>query len=307
MEELVKSVAVITRTKNRPLMLQRTLTSVANQTLTDFCWVIVNDGGEPEPVNQVVTSAKEKGLDVIVRHNQDSKGMQSASNIGLSISSSKYVVIHDDDDSWEPTFLQKTVEFLDNQPENSIIKGVVTRSMKIVEVIKENSISIKRRIPYTSHLSSITLFQMAHFALVPPPISFLYRRDVLKKIDFYREDISVLGDWEFYLRFLSRYDIAVLPEYLANYHWRETLMKGDYRNTVVADLDVHAYEAAFLKNDLLRKDLSEGKIGIGFLINLCHDFQVIQNQLNPWRKFLLLIRKTIRPFKYLYNLLISLG
>ena len=84
-------------------------------------------------------------------------------------------------------------------------------------------------------------------------------------------------------------------------------MKGDYRNTVVADLDLHAYEAAFLKNDLLRKDLSEGKIGIGFLINLCHDFQVIQNQLNPWRKFLLLIRKTIRPFKYLYNLLITLG
>ncbi|WP_363323715.1 glycosyltransferase, partial [Accumulibacter sp.] len=43
-------VAVITRTKDRPLLLQRALESVSGQSLTDIQWVIVNDGGEPAPV-----------------------------------------------------------------------------------------------------------------------------------------------------------------------------------------------------------------------------------------------------------------
>ena len=69
-------VAIITRTKNRPLLLERALNSVSSQTLKDFVWVIVNDGGDQEPVNQIVASGQNDGLVVKCIHNQESLGME---------------------------------------------------------------------------------------------------------------------------------------------------------------------------------------------------------------------------------------
>ena len=38
-------VAVITRTKDRPIFLKRALLSVSSQTFSDYIHVVVNDGG----------------------------------------------------------------------------------------------------------------------------------------------------------------------------------------------------------------------------------------------------------------------
>jgi glycosyltransferase involved in cell wall biosynthesis len=293
----MKSVAIITRTKNRPLTLKRALSSVVCQTFKDFQWVVVNDGGEKEPVEQINIEAQNLGIDVLVHHNEVSQGMEKASNIGLHLSDSKYVVIHDDDDTWEGSFLEKTVSYLESIPNDSKIKGVVTRSTKVIEIIHDKSIEVKKKFPYDANLNAITLYQMVHLHNVPPNLSFVYRRDVFDDIGYYREDLPVLGDWDFNIRFLSRYDVVVIPEYLANYHWRETLLQGNYSNTVVGKIDIHATYAAFLKNEWLRKDLQEGKLGLGFLVNISQDFQAIQNKLNPWSKIVVVFKKI---FKTLY-------
>ena len=48
------AVAIITRTKDRPLLLRRAVESVLGQTHADWVHVIVNDGGDPAAVEQVV-------------------------------------------------------------------------------------------------------------------------------------------------------------------------------------------------------------------------------------------------------------
>jgi len=52
-------VAVITRTKDRVLLLERALQSVHNQSMSDFVHVIINDGGDPGPVEPAGTSRVE--------------------------------------------------------------------------------------------------------------------------------------------------------------------------------------------------------------------------------------------------------
>ena len=42
----MKKVAVITRTRNRALLLRRAARSVERQTFRAFSWVVVNDGGD---------------------------------------------------------------------------------------------------------------------------------------------------------------------------------------------------------------------------------------------------------------------
>ena len=272
-------VSIITRTKDRPILLRRAAGSVAGQTFRDLEWIIVNDGGEPAEVDSVVEECRGHMHNVKVIHNETCQGMEAASNKGIARAVGRYLVIHDDDDSWQPEFLQRTTEFLESDNNRSYM-GVVTRSMSIEEeIINERVVEKKRKI-YNPDLSSITLFQMAQLRNVPPPISFLYRREVLETTGLYREDLPVLGDWDFNLRFLRYYDIGVIREPLANYHIRKTGTDTIYSNTVTGGIDRHIRYAALLRNEYLRNDLDENRLGTGFIVNLCHEIDLIKKDVN---------------------------
>ena len=74
-------VAVITRTKDRPLLLRRAIRSVLDQTFKEWLLVIVNDGGSPDSVDLVVDAmADELSGQVVVLHHPVSFGMQTAAN-----------------------------------------------------------------------------------------------------------------------------------------------------------------------------------------------------------------------------------
>ena len=110
-------VAIITRTKNRPLLLARAMHSIRDQTFKDYIWVLVNDAGEQESVDEIANQAREHGLECRVIHRDRSVGMEAASNHGIRESDSEFIVIHDDDDSWEDGFLEQTVPFLQQRRE----------------------------------------------------------------------------------------------------------------------------------------------------------------------------------------------
>ena len=68
------SVAVIIRTKDRPLLLSRALEDVLAQTFAQWVAVVVNDAGKPEAVDTVVANyADQLGDRVVVVHNAVSK------------------------------------------------------------------------------------------------------------------------------------------------------------------------------------------------------------------------------------------
>ena len=74
-------VAVVTRTKDRGVLLERAIKSVHQQTLTDLVHVIINDSGDKKVVDDLV--AKYEGIikgRVKVIHNDVSHGMEAASN-----------------------------------------------------------------------------------------------------------------------------------------------------------------------------------------------------------------------------------
>lgn len=266
-EAALALVAVITRTKNRPLLLRRAFRSVASQTMKDFQWVVVNDGGEAEDVEEVAREAERSGISVLVVHNTMSLGMEAASNIGISSSESVYVAIHDDDDSWSPDFLSETLSFLQGYQPDGAVRGVVSLTTRIDEIITDNGdIKEIRRSSYKADLKHIALEEIASLDHNPPPISFLFYRDVLNVIGHFDEVLPVLGDWDFYLRFLRKYDIVVLQRELANYHIRPLLGGGDYGNTIVASLSQHREWQTYIINKYLLEDIRAGVQGLGFFL-----------------------------------------
>lgn len=254
-------VAVVTRTKDRPLLLERAMRSLAGQSFDDFHWVVVNDGGASEPVDRIVARAATVGLRTTVVHHHVSLGMEAASNAGIAAAESEFVAIHDDDDSWHPEFLAATVAFLAEGPQWG---GVVTATMRIDERLGPHGAREIRRRPFNPGLRSIHLSEVAEENPFPP-ICFLYRRSAYESIGPYDASLPVLGDWEFNLRFLTRFDIGVVHRPLANYHWR-VAEKGDYGNSVSGGIDRHVQWDAVVRNRLLRRDLEAGTVGLGHLV-----------------------------------------
>ena len=260
--ERTRKVAVITRTKNRNILLRRALDSVCGQTFRDFVWVIVNDAGEKEGVNAVAAEAAKRGVEVKVLHREQSFGMEAASNAGIRSCESEYIVIHDDDDSWEPDFLRRTVEFLEHEP---IFAGVITHTLLVNEVIENGTVRTTSSYNFKPWLKSIYIMEMLMVNSFPP-ISFLYKRGMYDRIGGYDESLPVLGDWDFNIRFLMKADIGVIPEMLARYHHRDTITDADdvYGNTVNAGVCQHIRYDAILRNHYLRTSPQD----LGVLANL---------------------------------------
>jgi glycosyltransferase involved in cell wall biosynthesis len=282
-------VAVITRTRNRPLLLERALDSVLGQRFADWSHVVVNDGGDAGLVRRAVASREDRyrGRLTLI-DNPQSVGMEAASNIGVRASSSKFVVIHDDDDSWHPDFLARCVAFMESDAKPKLgcdYGGVITHSLRIDEEMLAEGVRTVSSTPFNTWMDGVSLSRLAAGNTFPP-ISFLFRRDILDTVGEFREDLPVLGDWDFHLRVCAQFEIGLIPEMLANYHHRAAVQSGEYGNTVIADTQRHHTYDNLYRNELLRRDLREGRAGLGYLVSLARDFDRLHAQIYPIERLL---------------------
>jgi len=255
------NVAVITRTKDRPLLLERAARSVASQTYRSYTWVVVNDGGDEAAARAVADACEIDPHRVHFLSNSISVGMEAASNIAIRAHDSDYIVIHDDDDTLHPEFLEATVGFLESTSGQSY-GGVATGVEHVSEEIRGNEIIVHDRRPYMDWVHSVDFAEMLAQNMITSN-SFLYRRRVLDEIGGYNEDLPVLGDWFFNIEFLLHADIKILPRTLSFYHHRDRdgqSREHSYANSVVGGLDQHHENAARCRNALIRKYRQESGI-----------------------------------------------
>jgi FMN phosphatase YigB (HAD superfamily) len=235
-------VAIVTRTRNRPLMLPRCLESVLGQSCSDWLHLIVNDGGDAAALEHLLEPYRARYAGRLkVLHHATGEGMQQASNRGIRESESEFIVIHDDDDSWEPDFLRRTLAHWDLEAARGgePAVGVIAQINWIVE---ERSEDAWREVWRGDYLPAARVGLLDALRRNPTaPIAFLYRRELHAELGLYDATHDVLGDWVFLLEVLKRHRVLVLDEKLANYHWRaaDRPTPEGYENTVTAQLAHH--------------------------------------------------------------------
>jgi len=272
-------VAIITRTKDRPVLLRRAMESVLRQTFSDWTHIIINDGGHPAPCAMAAAEFGDRyaGRLVLINNNR-SDGMQRASNSAIISSASDYIVIHDDDDSWDERFLAETVKFLDSE-EGTAYGGVITHTVQIQEVMTSDGPVETSRNDFNCDLKNINLFRMMGGNLFPP-ISFLYRRQVHESVGYFDQAYDVLGDWDFNLRMLQKFEIAVLPQRLAFYHWRPKTEAPAYANTVTAGVDQHHAILNKIQNAALRAETDFTGSGSGAVSSISRSLSALEERLS---------------------------
>lgn len=128
--------------------------------------------------------------------------------------------------------------------------------------MRASSRSTNRRPPLG--LEAVTLVQLTQRNLFPVN-AFVYEREAAAAVGGYRAHLPVLGDWDFNLRFVTQFDVDVLPQPLARVHQRPAATAGANANSAPA---LHRAWDAHLRNAWLRDDLAAGRLGIGLLANL---------------------------------------
>lgn len=259
-------VAVITRTKDRPLLLERAIKSVHEQTAQDFVHVIYNDGGDKAAVDNLLDKYEKitNGRVKVVHKPQASDGPDTVLTEAVKAADSNYVAVHDDDDTWHPEFLERCTKLLDSEG----VMGVVVRTDKVdEEVLEPDTVKRLKTEQYLPDVKAINLYRQCVDNQMTP-ITFMYSRSVFDELGGYDESLPVCGDWDFGIRFLQKYDVAYLdPGFaLANYHHRKP--SGTNNDSVFGEgKERHRYWSNKLMNKYLRQELSENRLGVGYIMS----------------------------------------
>nr|WP_239536853.1 glycosyltransferase family 2 protein [Arthrobacter roseus] len=257
------------RTTDRGLLLERAVSDVLGQSLQDWTLVIVNDGGSVAEVDDVVEQhSSALGDRVQVIHHDESVGMEAAANHGIRSSESEFIVVHDDDDTWHPDFLTRTVDRL----RGSNDAGVAVRTEMVFErVLGTRIVEVAREI-FEPDVTSVTLFDILRVNRFVP-ISVLYRRTLHDDVGYFDEDLSAVGDWEFLLRVLSAHTMSFIGEEpLAFWHHRREAT-GALGNSVIAKSDEHQRLDLLVRERHLKEHVKDN--GLGALLYLTkHESQL---------------------------------
>jgi glycosyltransferase involved in cell wall biosynthesis len=246
-----ETVAIITRTKNRPRLLVRCIRSVLHQTFRDWLHVIVNDGGDAKEVDNIIYQFEaEYGNRFKIIHHEQSRGMEAASNSGLHAISSEYVAFLDDDDTWHRDFLARMIRTL-TEAQGALVRSAICQTEVIREKISGNDIVELGREPFNPYFVCLRLDdlliknQFTNNAMV-------FRRSVVDEIGYFNEKLNALGDWDFNLRLHLRYDAVVLDQVLARWHRRVQNSENPYENSIHTARDLHKMARVQLLNDAIR-------------------------------------------------------
>lgn len=200
-------VSILMLTYNRPQMIGRAVASAAEQSLTDWELIIVQDGNNPE-TEKIVGQCM--ATDPRIRFFPRGKvgSIAEASNFGLDQARGEYVAILDDDDWWStPDKLARQTAFLDARPDYVGIGGgyiVVNQDgQQRGRFIKpEQDADIRSK------------------ALVANPIAnstAIFRRVVNGTPARYDESMKQFADWDFWLAMGRLGKLHNFPEILAYY------------------------------------------------------------------------------------------
>ncbi|MGU7816124.1 glycosyltransferase family 2 protein [Burkholderia sp. AW49-1] len=111
-------VSIILPVFNGESFISESISSIINQTFSDFELIIVNDGSTDKTQERISEFS-----DPRIRHHitTENKGTATATNEGLKLATGKYIVLQDADDISEPNRIDVQVRTMNGQPRIAVL------------------------------------------------------------------------------------------------------------------------------------------------------------------------------------------
>lgn len=196
-------VSVVIPAHNAAGTLAATVSSVLQQSFTDFEVLIVDDGSGDQ------TYAVAKGVDDprVSVIQQKNLGAAGARNSGIEAAAGDYIAFLDADDLWYPEKLGRHLEFMDAEGAEA--------SQTAVQFVRDDltPLHVGPCPPFRDPLLDVLLFRY----LPAFPSTLLVERSLIDRVGLFDQGLVILEDWEFAIRLARHGRFRNLDEPLTMY------------------------------------------------------------------------------------------
>ncbi len=200
---ILPDVSVIIPTFNRARRVVRSISSVLDQTFTNYEIIIVDDGssdGTADSLAQFKHNSKIKCLS-----HPKNLGVSAARNNGIMASRAPLLAFLDSDDYWLPEKMAVQVRFFRQNP-----KAVVCQTEE-VWIRKGQRVNPRKK----HRKPSGYIFEPSLKLCLVSPSAVMLKRSLLDEVGFFDEDLPVCEDYDLWLRISSQYPIYLIDQNLA--------------------------------------------------------------------------------------------
>jgi glycosyltransferase involved in cell wall biosynthesis len=228
-------VSVIVPCYNQAQFLDEALQSVLEQTYAHWECIIVNDGS-PDHTEVIAQEwlAKDTRFKYVYKENG---GLCNARNAGISIAKGEFILTLDADDKYEPTFIEKALNVMENNSGVGVVSSWILRFQEDKEIcaIKPKG-AILEDFLYSNAANGTSLF----------------RKKCWEEVGGYDENMKKgYEDWEFYIRVCKLgWTIHIIEEVLFFYRQHPISM----RTVAIKSYDTEIKTYIFRKHELLYKE-----------------------------------------------------
>lgn len=194
-------VSVIIPTFNRADTIQRAIHSVLAQTFQDFEIIVVDDGSSDD-MSFLVDRFKNQNIRLI-KHEVNS-GPSAARNTGINASTGQFIAFLDSDDEWMPGKLTRQIALLNHSQDDC---GASCTGFTLA--YQGMGYSCAKYLPTEEYWTGYLLINGCDLG---PGSTLLLRRQIFEETGMFDENLSRYEDWDWLLRYVSHYQLAIAPE-----------------------------------------------------------------------------------------------
>ena len=194
-------VSVIIPAYNSEKTLRETISSVLNQTFSNFELIVI-DGGSTDSTLGIISSIHDFRLRVFSYSNL---GISASRNCGIAHSNGEFIAFLDHDDLWTPDKLELQLRALRENPQAAV-------AYSWIDVIDESNQFIRSgiRVSVTDNARTKLLVNNFLYTASNP----LIRKEALIEVGGFDESLSGPEDWDLFLRLSSHYQFITVPHSL---------------------------------------------------------------------------------------------
>ena len=185
----------------------KAINSVLAQTYQNIEILLINDGSSDGSKAVILDYIN---LPNVVYREQSNGGVAAARNIGLRAARGELIAFLDQDDVWMPQKIELQAQYMQTHPKIGLVHANI-------EYIDEHSQPIeKRRSEWQTNASGLCFEEMFKENGIAV-LTVCIRRKVCIEIGYFREDVSGVDDYDYWLRVAYSHQIGHINQVLAHY------------------------------------------------------------------------------------------